>query len=397
MQTAQPTPISERLHIGIFGRCNSGKSSLLNAITGQKAAIVSPLPGTTTDIVRKTMELNGVGPVVIIDTPGIDDTSILGQERIKQTRLAMDMTDIAIVIFDPDTENHNEELQLLSLFRQRNTPSIVVINKCETIEGSSSISSDIHRLTNQIPILISTYTSAGIEQLLNRIAASVSHDEQTITAGLCQAGDTVVLVMPQDKSAPKGRLIQPQVQTLRELLDKECISICTTPERLQETLNSLSHPPHLIITDSQAFNIAYRLKPAESLLTSFSILMARYKGDIKTLAEGAHRLLTLSPNSHILIAEACSHIPQNEDIGRVKLPKMLRQHFGSDIHIEIVAGKDFPDDLSNYDLVIHCGACMFNRQIMMSRINKATTHHTPITNYGMAIAALQGILDKVSY
>lgn len=389
------TPQSERLHIALFGRCNSGKSTLLNRLTGQDAAIVSPRAGTTTDPVRKAMEWPGVGAVTLIDTPGLDDQSALGGERVAQTRKTLDQADRAIVLLcSEDTEI---EQPLLEELRLREIPTLLLLNQIDRMEELPSVVARLAARLGQEVLPVSGLTGEGIDRLYRAVAAMAPREERLLTEGLCEAGDVVLLVMPQDASAPKGRLIQPQVQTLRELLDRHCIALCCPPEEMAATLQALREPPRLVITDSQVFDRVEALTPASSLLTSFSVLMARYKGDIREFVAGAEALRRLSSRSRVLIAEACTHAPQNEDIGRVKLPRMLRKRFGEALQIDIVGGRDFPEDLTPYDLVIHCGACMFNRRLVMSRVARARAAGVPITNYGVAIAALQGILDRVTW
>ena len=389
----QTTPTSERVHIALFGRTNAGKSALANRLVGHDIAIVSATAGTTTDPVQKAVEINGLGAAVIIDTPGLDDNSSLGVERMVRTARMLDKTDIAIVLFtDTGTDT---ELRLLDECRVREIPTIVVLSQSDRIADNEALAQHIHLLTNKPVIRICALTGDGIEELQRAIVECRPSEERLITEGFCEAGDTVMLVMPQDKSAPKGRLIQPQVQTIRELLDRGCVPICCTPERMAEALAALSEAPKLIITDSQAFEAVYALKPEASVLTSFSILFARYKGDIKLFTEGVKALGRLTPTSRILIAEACTHTPQNEDIGRVKLPRILRKKFGEDLAIDIVGGNDYPEDLTIYDLVIHCGACMFNRKHVLSRVERARKQGVAITNYGVILAALTGILDRV--
>ena len=400
----QQTPSSHRVHIAFFGRCNSGKSSLINALTGQEVAIVSEMAGTTTDSVLKPIELPGVGATILIDTPGLDDNTPLGNQRKAQSLKALDKTDIAVVLFhDEDT---SVEEALITQLSARKTPIIGIISKCDTMQNRASLVAKVNDIIGSEPIALSATTREGIELLLARLASLSQQETRLITEGLCSAGDMVVLVMPQDAQAPKGRLIKPQVEVLRELLDRGCNTLCCTPEGLKASLNALNTPPQLIITDSQVFASVneiveeYRQQMERHqypLLTSFSILFARYKGDINTFIEGGKKLLSLTPSSRILIAEACSHIPQNEDIGRVKLPRMLRRRIGDSLTIDIVGGNDFPIDLSQYDLVIHCGACMFNRRLVMSRVAQAQAQNIAITNYGIAIATLTGIIDKVAY
>lgn len=366
---------SERIHITIIGRCNSGKSSLINALTAANTAIVSDIAGTTTDPVAKAIEMAEVGAVVITDTAGTDDNSPLGAMRMAQTRKALMRTDIAIVML-PIEEAIIDHIKALEI------PIIGVVSKADLATNNISEQSGIR------PISVSAVTGEGLESLRKAIAEVAGSEERLITDEICSAGDTVLLVMPQDESAPKGRLIKPQVEVIRELLDRGCTPICCIPERMAEALAALAAPPKAIITDSSAFATAKALQPQGVTLTSFSILFARYKGDIELFREGAKILKRLPPTAKILIAEACSHTPQNEDIGRVKLPRLLRKKLGEQLTIDIVGGAEFPDDLSKYDLIIHCGACMFNRRHVMSRIAAAKAQHIPITNYGVAIAAL---------
>ena len=387
------TPASERVHIALLGRTNAGKSAMLNCLAKQDVAIVSDTPGTTTDPVQKPMELTGMGAVVIIDTPGLDDNTTLGKERMARTSKMLDRTDIAVVLFTD--EGIDTELSIIEECRTREIPVVVALNQVDRIANREALMARIEEATKLRVIATSTTTGEGIEALREAIIETRPAEERLITEGFCKAGDRVLLVMPQDKSAPKGRLIQPQVQTIRELLDRGCIPICCTPDRMAEALAALATPPELIITDSQAFNEVYQLKPEASTLTSFSILFARYKGDIALFTEGVKALKSITEASRILIAEACSHTPQNEDIGRVKLPRLLRKRFGEGLTIDIVGGADYPEDLTPYDLVIHCGACMFNRKHVLSRVERARKQGVAITNYGVILAALTGILDRV--
>ena len=387
------TPTSERIHIALLGRTNAGKSSLLNCLAGQDVAIVSERAGTTTDPVQKSMEFPGLGAAVIIDTPGLDDNTALGKERMARTAKMLDKTDIAVVLVTD--ENIETELGIIKECRVREIPVVVAINQIDRAENRETLIAKVKAMTECEVVAISATTGEGIEALREAIAKCRPTEERLITEGFCKAGDRVLLVMPQDKSAPKGRLIQPQVQTIRELLDRGCVPICCTPDRMAEALAALQTPPELIITDSQAFNEVYQLKPEASTLTSFSILFARYKGDIALFTEGVKALKNITEQSRILIAEACTHTPQNEDIGRVKLPRILRKRFGEGLHIDIVGGADYPDDLTAYDLVIHCGACMFNRKHVLSRGERAREQGVAITNYGVILAALTGILDRV--
>ena len=391
--STQQTPASERVHIALLGRTNAGKSAMLNSLAQQDVAIVSNTPGTTTDPVQKPMELTGMGAVVIIDTPGLDDNTTLGKERMARTSKMLDRTDIAVVLFTD--EGIDTEMRIIEECRVREIPVVVVLNQVDRINDREALITRIKEATKCDVIATSTTTGEGIEALREAIVRTRPAEERLITEGFCKAGDRVLLVMPQDKSAPKGRLIQPQVQTIRELLDRGCIPICCTPDRMAEALAALATSPELIITDSQAFNEAYQLKPADSTLTSFSILFARYKGDIALFTEGVKVIKGITEASRILIAEACSHTPQNEDIGRVKLPRLLRKKYGEGLQIDIVGGADYPDDLTPYDLVIHCGACMFNRKHVLSRVERARQQGVAITNYGVILAALTGILDRV--
>lgn len=390
------TPTSDRLHVSFFGRCNSGKSSLINAICGQNVSIVSDIAGTTTDPVLKAIEISGIGATILIDTAGWDDNSELGKMRIDQTKKILDKTDIAIILFNESNDLTIEENWINEL-NKRNIPHIPVISKADIISDIKTLSDAVTKLTGNIPTIVSPLNNTGIAELKKAISDKSVIEHRLLTNHYCNSGDTVLLVMPQDEQAPKGRIIKPQVEVIRELLDRNCNIMCCTSEGLSSALSSLKTEPQLIITDSQVFNTVYQQKPKESTLTSFSVIFARHKGDIDLFVEGARHIKKLNQSSHILIAEACTHTPQHEDIGRVKLPHLLRKHIGEDVNIDIVGGNDFPDDLSSYDLVIHCGACMFNRQHVLSRINKATKQKIAITNYGIAIAYLTGILDKIKY
>ena len=391
------TPSANRLHIALFGRRNSGKSSLINALTGQDTALVSDIPGTTTDPVSKPMELHGIGPCVIIDTPGFDDEGTLGEMRIERTLKAIERTDIALLFCEED------DLCIESKWKQqlkaKNIPVIPIINKADIRKDITNISDSIEKEFGQKPIVVSAKNKQGMEEIRLGILEKLPQDfeQPSITGDLVSENDLVLLVMPQDIQAPKGRLILPQVQTMRELLDKKCLIMSCTTDKMTQTLQALAYPPKLIITDSQVFKTVYEQKPAESLLTSFSVLMAGYKGDIRQFIEGASAIDRLTESSCVLIAEACAHAPMTEDIGRVKIPRLLRKKIGDGLHIDMVSGSDFPKDLSGYDLIIHCGACMFNRKHVMNRLESASSQQVPMTNYGITLAHLMGILDKIVY
>ena len=391
------TPSANRLHIALFGRRNSGKSSLINALTGQDTALVSDIPGTTTDPVSKAIELHGIGPCVLIDTPGFDDEGMLGEMRIERTLKAIERTDIALLLCEEkDLEMEKEWVQQL---KAKNIPVILILNKADIRENVSGIVAHIENELQEKPLVVSAQKAKGLEDIRLGILEKLPQDfeQPSITGNLVEENDLVLLVMPQDIQAPKGRLILPQVQTMRELLDKKCLVMSCTTDKLPQTLQALAYPPKLIITDSQVFKTVYEQKPAESLLTSFSVLMAGYKGDIRQFIEGASAIDSLTENSHVLIAEACAHAPMTEDIGRVKIPRLLRKKVGEGLHIDMVSGSDFPKDLSKYDLIIHCGACMFNRKHVMNRLENASTQQVPMTNYGITLAHLMGILDKIVY
>ena len=390
----QTTPSANRLHIALFGRRNSGKSSLINALTGQDAALVSDIPGTTTDPVSKAMELHGIGPCVIIDTPGFDDEGTLGEMRIERTLKAIERTDIALLLCEGN--NLQEETAWMQQLKAKNIPVILILNKADIRKDISSL---IEETLGEKPLLVSAKEKRGMEDIRLAILEKLPQDfeQPSITGDLVSENDLVLLVMPQDIQAPKGRLILPQVQTMRELLDKKCLVMSCTTDKLPQTLQALARPPKLIITDSQVFKTVYEQKPVESLLTSFSVLMAGYKGDIRQFIEGASAIDRLTENSRVLIAEACAHAPMTEDIGRVKIPRLLRKKIGEGLQIDIVSGSDFPKDLSRYDLIIHCGACMFNRKHVMNRLESASSQQIPMTNYGITLAHLMGILDKIVY
>ncbi|WP_341876710.1 [FeFe] hydrogenase H-cluster maturation GTPase HydF [Defluviitalea saccharophila] len=391
------TPRSNRLHIGIYGKRNSGKSSLVNAITGTETALVSDYAGTTTDPVYKAMEIYGIGPCVFIDTAGFDDEGEIGALRVKKTKEAVSRTDVALVVFD-GSKDIEKEKEWIETLKKKGIPTVAVLNKSDLLNDIEDISNYIEKETGIEPIVVSAKEKSGIEQIRGAILRNLpeDYDAQSITGGIVKNGDLVLLVMPQDIQAPKGRLILPQVQTLRELLDKKCLVLSVTTDQLDRALESLAQPPDVIITDSQVFKTVYEKKPKESKLTSFSVLFAGYKGDIEYFTESVAAIENLTEDSRVLIAEACTHVPLSEDIGREQLPRLLRQKIGENLKIDIVSGPNFPGDVSSYDLIIHCGGCMFNRKYVLSRIEKAAEHNIPMTNYGIVIAYLSGILDKIS-
>ena len=401
------TPSANRLHIGIFGKVNSGKSSFLNAFTGQDVSIISDVAGTTTDVVTKAMEVSPLGPCVFIDTAGFDDETELGEARMEKTRQAAEKCDMAILVIanrgDLDIYMEKEWYKYLT---EKKIPVIILVNRIlksrtsEEIEDATIfICDEIKKFAKETPILMDVKTGEGMDLVKEALVRNMPENFELpyITGDLVSEGDVVMLVMPQDAQAPKGRLILPQVQTTRELLDKKCVIISVTPDKMKNALDQLKNPPKLIITDSQVFKTVYESKPEESMLTSFSVLFAAYKGDLPYYVEGAKAIDTLTEQSKVLIAECCTHAPLTEDIGRVKIPNMLRKRFGAGLSVDIVSGTDFPQDLTGYDLIIQCGGCMFNRRYILSRIDRAKQQAIPMTNYGVTIAHLTGILDKVSY
>lgn len=397
MSSLNETPRANRLHIGFFGKRNSGKSSLINAFANQQISIVSNTPGTTTDPVFKSMEILPLGACVLIDTAGFDDIGELGEIRVEKTKTAAEKTDIAVILLSGG--DLSKEFKWYEYFKGRKTPTLLCVSKSDELQEGAAYVKNAKKVFGIAPLLISSKTRAGIDEFKEALIRLLpeDYDSGSITGSLCKEGDTVLLVMPQDIQAPKGRLILPQVQTLRELLDKKCIVTSSTTDKLDDALAALSKPPKLIITDSQVFKTVYEKKPEESMLTSFSTLFAGYKGDLSYYIEGAKSIDRLDENSRILIAECCTHAPLSEDIGREKLPRLLRKKIGDGIKIDFVSGTDFPDDLTGYDLVIQCGACMFNRKYVMSRIDKAKQQKVMMSNYGVVIAALNGILDKINY
>lgn len=405
------TPRAERLHIGIYGRRNNGKSSLINAITGQNISLVSDFAGTTTDPVYKSMELHGIGPVVFIDTAGFDDEGELGQMRVERTLDAVNKTDIAIVVLSDeniiDDKNNDVKLDIeiekewISKLKKAKVPYLVVVNKVDKI-SEEKLKVATEKISDELKIktiLTSAVDKKGVELIREELIRLLpeEYSMRSITGKIVKDGDTVLLVMPQDIQAPKGRLILPQVQTIRDLLDNKCLVLCSTADTMEAMISKLVSPPDLIITDSQIFGEVYNKKPKESRLTSFSVLFADFKGDIEYYRESVKAIENLTENSRVLIAEACTHAPLEEDIGRVKIPNRLRKKIGEGLTFDIVAGRDFPKDLSKYDLIIHCGGCMFNRKYVLSRIEAAKEQKIPMTNYGVVMAYLAGIIDKIDF
>ena len=395
MNNLNQTPNANRLHIAIYGRRNSGKSSLINALTNQQVALVSDIAGTTTDPVYKAMEVRGLGACVFIDTAGFDDEGALGELRMQKTRETLPKADIAIMLFS-DTDFSLEKSWLEAL-KSSGVPVIAVVNKSD-LQDPAPLMERIRTELSLSPLAVSAVDRTGIPALLAELTRALpeGYGAESITGRLVKDGDVVMLVMPQDSEAPKGRLILPQVQAIRDLLDNRCISINVTPDTMEGALAALKAPPDLIITDSQAFKTVYEKAPKESKLTSFSVLFAAYKGDLDAYVRGAQAVERLNSQSHVLIAEACTHAPLSEDIGRVKIPNLLRKKYGKDMDIQVVSGADFPDDLTPYDLIVHCGGCMFNRKYLLSRIARAEEARVPITNYGVLLAKLNGILDSIT-
>lgn len=391
------TPSANRVHIGFYGKRNSGKSSLINAFVGQEVAIVSNIAGTTTDPVLKPMEIHGIGACVLIDTAGFDDVGQLGEMRVEKTSKAADKTDIAVLLFS--SEEMEKELEWFQLFKERRTPVLCVISKADIITNPEILAKLVREKTGVSPVIVSTKDKESIERFKEALIRQVPEDFElkSITSYLVNEEDIVLLVMPQDIQAPKGRLILPQVQTIRDLLDNKCIVISATTDKLDQALAALTKPPKLIITDSQVFKTVYDKKPAESLLTSFSVLYAAYKGDLPYYIKGAAAIDNLTEQSKVLIAECCTHAPLPEDIGREKLPRALKARIGQGLTVDVVSGTDYPQDLSDYDLVIQCGACMFNRKYVLTRIDRAKKQEVPMSNYGVVLAYLNGILDKIAY
>lgn len=389
------TPSSERVHIGIFGKRNAGKSSLINAITGQNLAIVSEAKGTTTDPVYKAMELLPLGPVMIIDTPGIDDEGVLGSLRIQKAYQVLNKTDIALVIIDAAVGPSAEDLRLIERINTKKIPLLIVINKCETINEDKKTAYQA-LLSNGKLLFVSAEQKLNIFELKEAIAQTVPADENKaqIVADLLSPSDFVVLVVPIDSAAPKGRLILPQQQTIRDILEADAAAIVVKENELTNTLQNLGKRPKLVITDSQVFKKVAAETPADILLTSFSILFARYKGNLQTAVQGVTALDSLEDGDKILIGEGCTHHRQCDDIGTVKLPRWIKEYNGKNPEFIFTSGTEFPLNLSPYKMIIHCGACMLNEREMQYRIKCAVDQNIPFTNYGITIAYINGILKR---
>ncbi len=382
------TPSSERIHIGIYGKRNAGKSSVINAITGQNLAIVSEVKGTTTDPVLKAMELLPLGPVVVIDTPGLDDEGELGALRVQKAYQMLNKTDIAILVVDGSVGMTEEDLKILNRIKEKSIPYLIVMNKADLLDGPGTAIGKA--------VWVSAKTGEGIQELKEKIGTCVEKQgaEKKIVSDLLEPLDFVVLVVPIDSSAPKGRLILPQQQTIRDILDGGAVPIVVKDTELESALVKLGQKPKLVITDSQAFGKVSKMVPADVPLTSFSILMARYKGDLKTVVKGAEALDQLQSGDCVLISEGCTHHRQCEDIGTVKIPRWLKEHSEKNFQVEFTSGTEFPDDLSKYKVIIHCGGCMLNEREMKYRLKCAEDAGIPITNYGTAIAHMKGILKR---
>ena len=382
------TPSGERVHIGFFGRRNAGKSSVVNAFTGQELSVVSEVKGTTTDPVLKSMELLPLGPVVIMDTPGFDDEGALGELRVKKTKQVLNRADCAVLVVDATVGLTPVDRELLALFREKNLPYLIAYNKSDLAAAPGEL--------EEPGLLVSAKTGENIHELKARVARLVDREgpQPHLVADLLAPGDLVVLVVPIDSAAPKGRLILPQQQTIRDILEARAVSVVTGVEELPQTLQSLEKAPRLVITDSQAFGAVNKLVPRQIPLTSFSILMARYKGTLDQSAAGAAQLDQLQDGDKVLLSEGCTHHRQCEDIGTVKIPRWLREYTGKDLVLEHSSGRDFPEDLSPYRLIIHCGGCMLGEREMAYRQKTAQDAGVPFTNYGMAIAQMHGILQR---
>lgn len=381
------TPSGERVHIGFFGCRNAGKSSLVNAVTNQKISVVSDVKGTTTDPVKKAMELLPLGPVLIIDTPGYDDVGGLGEKRIDAAKNILRKCDIAVLVTTAGSELNGVETDLLNAFKERNIPYIIVKNKCDLVNAELQ--------TNENVVYTDALHRQGIEKLKNKLAfLNPNKTEKRLLGDLISPGDVVVLVTPIDSAAPKGRMILPQQQAIRDVIDSGAIAVVVRETELETALKSLGKSPSLVVTDSQAFAFVNSVLPSEIPLTSFSILMARYKGFLNTAVAGANKIDSLKNGSRVLISEGCTHHRQCDDIGTVKLPKWLKKYTGCELDLQWSSGTEFPHDLTCFDLVIHCGGCMLNEKEMQFRMNSANEQGVPFTNYGTAIAFMNGILER---
>ncbi len=382
------TVSAERIHIGFFGLRNAGKSSVVNAVTGQELAVVSDVKGTTTDPVKKAMELLPLGPVVIIDTPGVDDEGALGEKRVEKTYEILAKTDVAVLVVDALYGKQKEDNELVATFEKRGLPYVVVFNKSDLIENVPTPSEN--------EIYVSAYNGSNINELKEKIGslAKSKSKPKYIVSDLLSSGDLVVLVIPVDESAPKGRLILPQQMTMRDILDKNCTVVACQDTELKDTLSALNKKPKLVITDSQAFGKVSKIVPEDILLTSFSILMARYKGDLEMLVEGAVKLKEIKDGDKILISEGCTHHRQCNDIGTVKIPGWIRDFTKSEPNFVFTSGGEFPKDLSDISLIVHCGGCMLNEKEMKHRLSVSKEQGVPVVNYGVAIAQMHGILKR---
>lgn len=382
------TPSSERTHIGFFGLRNAGKSSVVNAVTGQKISLVSDILGTTTDPVKKAMEILPLGPVVIIDTPGIDDVGALGEMRVKAAKKVLSKTDIAVLIIDSKKGKSEADNELISLFKEKNIPYITVYNKSDLLKEKPPLAEN--------ELYVSAKLNEGFFELKEKIGNFISSNpkQKPLLGDLIDENDLIVLVTPIDESAPKGRMILPQQQMIREILDNHALNIVVRETELEFALNSLKIRPKMVITDSQAFEFVNKIVPEDIMLTSFSILFARYKGELEQVAEGANRLSALKDGDTVLISEACTHHRQCNDIGAVKLPNWIKKFTGKSLNFEFSSGGEFPENLKKYSLIVHCGGCMINAKEMRSRLDFAKENQVPITNYGIAIAHMHGILER---
>jgi len=395
MSTLNQTPAGSRLHISIFGRRNAGKSSLINALTRQQAAIVSAVPGTTTDPVAKAMEILPLGPVMITDTAGIDDTGELGALRVEKTLRVVEATDLAVLVLDPQQAPGHYEAELLARLRERGRAVVVAVTKADL--GHDAADAVAWAQREQLPVvLVSAITRHGIEELKRLLIDHAPADalQQDVLGGLVRPGDCVVLVTPIDKAAPKGRLILPQVMTIRDALDHDAYTLVVKERELKLALANLKTPPKLVVTDSQAVLKAAADTPEEIPFTTFSILMARLKGDLEQLVRGVKAVERLQPGAKVLVAEACTHHRQADDIGKVQIPRWLRQQVGGDIDFSYSSGPDFPPNLAEFDLIIHCGACMINRQEMLSRGLRAEMAEVPMVNYGVFLSYVHGVIER---